>query len=60
MDNHSPASCGEADGHAVRKFTKELEGRYERHIQIMRLVGEFMKDANIMKKETIIILCSFH
>ena len=58
MDNHIPASGEEADDHAVRKFMKDAEGRYERHIQIMHLVGRFMKDANIIKKERIIILSS--
>ena len=54
----SPASGEEADDHAVRKFVKDLERHYERHIQIMHLVGRFMKDANIIKKERIIILSS--
>ena len=58
MDNHSPASGEEADDHIVRKFMKDAERRYERHIQIMHLVGRFMKDANIIKKERIIILSS--
>ena len=40
------------------KFMKDAERRYERHIQIMLLVGRFMKDANIIKKERIIILSS--
>ena len=43
---------------AFRKFMKDPERRYERHIQIMHLVGRFMKDANIIKKERIIILSS--
>ena len=58
MDNHSPASGEEADDHIVRKFMKDAERRYERHIQIMLLVGRFMKDANIIKKERILILSS--
>ena len=53
-----PASGGEADDHIVRKFMKDAERRYERHIQIMHLVGRFMKDANIIKKERIVILSS--
>ena len=54
----SPASGEEADDHTVRKFMKDAERRYERHIQIMLLVGRFMKDANIIKKERTIILSS--
>ena len=52
MHNHSLASGKEADDHAIHKFRKDVERRCERHMEIMLLVGEFMKDAiNKMKKE---------
>ena len=52
MDNHSLASGKEADDHAIHKFMKDVERSCERHMEIMFLVGEFVKDGiNNMKKE---------